>query len=94
MATSAAGSSSRARLRSRFASQVIPIDSLSLIECLYHPERKVVRLTANTTQNRGRRFYRCMKNARVWCVSLFDFDLVFSLWIYRCQYCLICVVWD
>ncbi|TVU30319.1 hypothetical protein EJB05_21933, partial [Eragrostis curvula] len=39
-------------------------EPLPLIECPYHPDETVVRLIADTPQNRGKVFYRCMKNAR------------------------------
>ncbi|TVU20663.1 hypothetical protein EJB05_36881, partial [Eragrostis curvula] len=38
-------------------------EPLPLIECPYHPDRTVVKLIADTQQNRGKIFYRCMENA-------------------------------
>ncbi|XP_015696650.1 uncharacterized protein LOC107304975 [Oryza brachyantha] len=64
MATSASGSTSQGRTSSPFPVSSIPIDDLPLIDCPDHPERKLVLFTANTEKNRGRNFFRCMKNAR------------------------------
>ncbi|TVU32708.1 hypothetical protein EJB05_24456, partial [Eragrostis curvula] len=43
----------------------IPPHLVPVIECPWHADSKLVLLTADTDRNRGRKFFRCMKNARM-----------------------------
>lgn len=65
MAASVSGSTSHGGTGSAWPVSPIPAHELPLIECPDHPDRKFVRFTAQTPANKGRNFFKCMKNARV-----------------------------